>query len=831
MHKTVPDLVKSAARKYKDKTAFQIKRGFRTERFSFKQVYKDSLKLSAYLKNLGLKKGDKVLILAPNMPEWIMAYLGAVNLGVVVVPVDVQTHLETVSKFVKQSEPKLIFRSKFVRGDAAGLKVKPLFLEELVKLVEGLPLYKGNVRLKGDDLLCISYTSGTTGEPKGVMLTHKNLLSNLEMVLEVLPLDENLVTLSILPLSHAYGQMADILAPFRIGAKVVFINKLNAITVARTLKKNKVTTLTVVPQILRFLLDDIEYHVKEQKKEALYNLSLALAKNLPLKARKLIFRKIHQSLGGSLQFMVSGSAPLDLKLATTWEKFGIPILEGYGATECSAAVSINTFKNKRSGSVGKVLPGVKVRLDENREILILGPNVSRGYYQNKAKTEKAFKNGWYYTDDIGYFDEDGYLYILGREKFKIVRSDGTKVYVEDVEKKLNKHPHVWDSCVIGVKRKEGDVVYAVLITKKRDNLEKIIHEVNKELESHQQIMEYSIWPDEDFPRLSTLKIDRNKVLVSIERGSSIFDKKKLSEVLETKDKLQRIIFQVSQVDPKSIKENMNLCLDLDLDSLKRVELISLIEEELGVLLDEAKITPRTTVKSLKALVKGVPRSHSLEEPRIKPFGVLKNSIRYLALKLIAEPLHGFFVKIKEVEGTENFKKIKGPAIIIMNHPGVYDYLCLIRVLPKELLMRFTGVADDTHWHNFIHRFFHSNIAGALPINKRGGPVRESLETIGEFLDSGWVVGIAPEGKYSEKGRIGEFKEGTGLMAVEMKVPAVPFKIGSEYHKIFPPGKTPRRYFPKRRGEVAVKIGEPIVFEKGISYKEATKIMREAIENL
>lgn len=830
MYNTVPELVKSAARKYKNKTAFQIKRGFRTERFSFREIFEYSLRLSTYLKRLGLKKGDKVLIFAPNMPEWVIAYLAAVNLGVVVVPVDIQTKNETVLKFVKQCEPKLIFRSKNIRRDVK-LKVLNVFLEDISNYIESLPLYKGMANLRGDDLLCISYTSGTTGEPKGVMLTHKNLLSNLEMVQRVFPLEADQITLSILPLSHAYGQMADLLAPFRTGAKVIFLNRLNAVTIRRALQRNKVTALTVVPQILRFLLDDIEYHVREQKKESIFKISFALSRYLPFGFKRLLFRKIHRRFGGSLQFMVSGSAPLDLKLTTTWENFGIPILEGYGATECSAAVSLNTLRNKRLSSAGKLLPGVKVKIGKNSEILVYGPNVSRGYYKNKAKTRKAFRSSWYYTGDIGYFDKDGYLYILGREKFKIVLPSGLKVYVEDVEKKLNKHSQVWDSCVVGVKKGEGEVVHAVLITKSKANVEKIVRKVNKELESHQQIMECSIWPDEDFPRLHTLKIDRSKVLESIGRGSSIFDKKKTSEILETKDKLRRIISQVSQVDPKSIKENMNLCLDLNLDSLKRVELVSLIEEELGVLLDEAEITPRTTVKSLKTLVKRAPRSTSLEEPRIKPFGVLKKSIRYLALKLLAEPLHSFFVKIKKVEGIENFKKIRGPAIIIMNHPGVYDYLCLIRVLPKELLMRYTGVADDSHWHNFIHRFFHSNIAGAIPINKRGGPVRESLETIGEFLDSGWVVGIAPEGKYSKKGKIGEFKEGTGLMAVEMKVPTVPFKIGSEYHKIFPPGKTSRRYFPKGRGEVAVKIGEPIVFPKGTSYKEATRLMRKAIESL
>ncbi len=583
-YQNLGQFVKENAESHKDKVAYQIKRGLRTEKFTFGEVYSLSLKTATFLKKNGLEKGDRVAIWAPNMPEYPILYFGCWLAGIVAVPIDVRTTQETLNVFLQKAKCKIGFKGQYVAGDFGKLVDKSFFLEELVDLVKDSPPSHVSLPISRNDLAEIAFTSGTTGTPKGVMLTHGNFLSDVEALTKVFPFKARWRALSLLPLSHAFEQVVDFLAMSQEGIPVTYLERTNSLTILGALRKNQVTSAVLVPQALRLLFSGIEREVERQGKTKQFQQAFKIAPYLPLFARRILFRKIHKNLGGKLELFGSGSAPLDLKLAKSWEALGVEVAEGYGATETTAALTINTPSAKRLGSVGQVLPGLEVKIDlKTHEILAKGPNVSLGYFEDPEKTKHAFSGGWYRTGDVGNIDKDGFLYITGREAFRIVLPNGQKVYPEDLEKKLNSHPLVKEACVVGIKREEGEVVHAAIITKRPQQLDKIVKEINAALASHEQILESSLWKDEDFPRTPILKIDRKKV------AETIAGVKPETPVIKVKaeDKLMGLIAQVTKVPLPKIKDTSILAMDLKLDSLGRVELLSLIEQEFAVAIPES----------------------------------------------------------------------------------------------------------------------------------------------------------------------------------------------------------------------------------------------------
>jgi len=350
-------------------------------------------------------------------------------------------------------------------------------------------------------------------------------------------------------------------------------------------------------------LDNIELELEKEKKEKLFESLRKISTNLPIPIRRILFKELHDEFGGHLSYFGVGSAPLDVKLASTFENMGFKVVEGYGASETTGGVTINRPETRKLGSVGQKLPGMEIKISSAGEIHIKGDNVTSGYFLNKEKTKESFtSDGFFKSGDHGYFDQNGYLYINGRDKFKIVTAAGDKVFPEDVERKLNTHPDIWDSCVLGVKRGDGEIVFAAIILKKtaKTKAEEIILAVNKNLEPNQQILDFKIWPEPDFPRLHTLKVDRNKVQDYIENRSGA--QYNPPPLVKSKDSLIKIVAEVCKSSENKISEDTKLA-NLGLDSLRRVELVSLVEEEFGTEIDEVKIGNDTRVEDLRKLIK------------------------------------------------------------------------------------------------------------------------------------------------------------------------------------------------------------------------------------
>jgi long-chain acyl-CoA synthetase len=825
MHQNLGELILETADTHGKEVALQIRRGFRLERLTFRETGLQARQVAGWLAARGLQPGDRLAVWAPNMPEYAVLYFGAWIAGVVMVPIDVRTEPDVLGRFVASARPRLAFKSRFLEASFGSPVEETLALEDLFDLVRDAPPVTRPPKLTGDALCEIAFTSGTTGTPKGVMLTHGNLLAEIEGLLIGFPLQPRYRALSVLPLSHALEQVISLLLAFRCGLSVSYAPRVNAVTVARTLRDDRITCLVVVPELLRLMLTAIERQARREGQWERYQLAHRLAGRLPFSLRRLLFRRVHQQLGGSLEFFGCGGAPLNPSLAEAWERMGVNVFEGYGLTETSAAAAINAQGAKRLGSVGKPLPGVDVRIGEGHEVQIRGKTVTPGYLDNAELTEEAFADGWFRTGDIGELDDDGFLRILGRESFKIVLPDGRNVYPEDIERELNKHPLMQDSCVVGLERDGGERVHAVLLTDSPEQADAIVRETNGRLGSHEQISSHSVWQDEDFPRTATLKIDRDEVRSAVQHSGRPREPGP-EKAAPSGDPLAAAVAQVAGRSSQPVRDDDQLEADLGLDSLGRVELLAVIEEEIGRVVDETRVRSQTTVGELRVVVAEGTAGGQEVAPARWPRAWWARGLRRALLWLVFR-IQDRWMRI-EVVHYERAEALPLPSILIFNYEGPYVPLVMLRALPPRVRERVAVGADARLWEGkgWWQGVLAALAAQAFPFTKSGGAVRGSLDELGRWLDDGYAVIMSPEGD-PELGRgLLPFLRGTGLMAVEMQVPIIPFRVEG-YGRLFL--REPQfPYLPIKRGRVRLIIGEPITVSKTTSYEDATELARQAL---
>jgi len=461
------------------------------------------------LHELGLQKGDRLLLWSASRIDWMAAFLGAMLIGAVVVPLDINSKEDLLSKIEQSTEAKYLITSQ---KQYSGLKQPHAPLID----IDALPLSRLDMatlpEINGDDLAELVFTSGTTGQPKGVMLSHLNITSDAITSVSVVNILKDDRALSILPLSHMFELTIEI-AILYVGASVVYARTLSPDTLLKLFASEHVTCMVLVPQALQLFLNGIERQVRQQKKEKQWEVLQRIAERLPFRFRRVLFRQVHKGFGGHFRFFVSGGAYLPPKLHKRWENMGFRVIQGYGATECAPVVSATPFNEHIYDSIGKPIPGVEVRIAEDGELLVKGPNVAPGYWKNPEATAAAFENGWYHTGDLGFKDGKGNLYLKGRKKNLIVLANGLNVYPEDIENVLLTNPSIKDAVVFGLMEKDhGPIVHGVLLMDEPDQAKSAIQQANKQLASQQQIRGFTVWPDQDFPRTHTLKVKRPEVL-------------------------------------------------------------------------------------------------------------------------------------------------------------------------------------------------------------------------------------------------------------------------------------------------------------------------------
>lgn len=466
---------------------------------------------AGYLQKLHVKKGESIIIWAASRSDWLIAYLGALLLGVVVVPLDVNSREDFLERIAGTTNARLIVTTQKQYSNLHDMQASLPLVD-----IDAMPQETLDVsslpELKGDDLAELVFTSGTTGQPKGVMLSHKNIVSNATTATTVVDIRSSDRSLSILPLSHMFELTIEIALLYR-GASVLYARSLIPETLLKLLAKNAVTCSILVPQALQLFMNGIEREVRRQKREKAFDLLLRVAAALPFSLRHYLFSAVHKRFGGHFRFFVSGGAYLPPKLAKRWEVMGFRVLQGYGATECAPIVACTPFNERNFDSVGKPLPGVEIKIAPDHEILVRGPNVAQGYWKNAEATSAAFQNGWYHTGDLGSMDARHFVYLKGRKKNLIVLANGLNVYPEDIENVLHLDALVKDAVVIGLMEKEqGPEVHAILLMDDSSQAKAAIQHANKQLAAHQQIRGFTVWPQQDFPRTHTLKVKRPEVL-------------------------------------------------------------------------------------------------------------------------------------------------------------------------------------------------------------------------------------------------------------------------------------------------------------------------------
>lgn len=811
-------------KKYNKNIAIINKTEYRTFTWTYSKLHLYIKKFSAFLEKNNIKKGDRIAILGQNSPEYVITFLGAILKGAILIPIDIRSTNDFIEKIIQQTQPKIFFTTKYKNISS---KTKKIYIEDLEYLLENIKPSIKTEKITPDNIAEIVYTSGTTGIPKGVILTNKNITSNINSLKKIVELDTKYKLLSLLPLSHLFEQTAGLLIPFSSGSSIVYIQSLKPSIILNTLKED-ITNVVIVPRLLQLLKDSITTAVKTAKKEKLFNSLLKSAKKINFRYRKLLFLKIHKNFP-KLKFFIVGGAPLSVDLELFWESMGFKIVQGYGLTESSPVISCNSPNERKLGSVGKALPNVQIKLAKDNEILVKGDNITQGYYKNKEKTKQLFTASWMRTGDIGYLDKEKFLFIKGRKKEVIVTAEGINVYPEDIEAILNKIEGVKESCIVDMKKNSQEQIHAALLLEPeyKNKARDIIKSANSQLSSYQQIQNFTIWPLEDFPRTSTMKIKKNLVLTLIEKKP-----KKKEKIITTKeDKLYSIISKIKNINIGKIKPNSILYYDLKLSSIDRIELVSEIEQEFNVDIEEDLITNQTTIKQLRNIIekrtsqkKQVFRRWTL----ILPIKI----IRYIAQILIIFPITRLFCSIK-TQGKENLKDLKNPLIFVSNHTSHFDTTVILSQLP----FRFkTNIAIAT-----LEEFFQAKKPfkklikiifynfGTIFLNLYMFPQTKgfvkSIKYTGELIDKNYSILIFPEGERTLNNKMNPFKHGIGIIASNMKVPIIPIKLEGLF-EILP------RYsnFPKKKGKVILKFGKPLYLTSQ-SYIDITKKIEVAIKSL
>ena len=826
---TICQLLEDAANTFGPKTALLTRRGYRLQRWSYTYLREFGDRAAAHLLETGLQRGDTVLVWAPNMPEWVALYFGCVRASIILVPLDIRCSDDFAARVKEQTDPRCVYVSRHARPQVETLGIPVRYLEELPDAVSAVTSDPGIAPPDENDTAEVMFTSGTTGDPKGVVLTHGNVASNVLAATQIVPSRSRYRLLSLLPLSHMLEQTVGLLAPLSGGATVVYPTSRQPRVIFSTLQQQRITTLLLVPQVLQLFWNAIEQEVSRRGKDKAWHHMLGAARRLPMPLRRLLFRSVHRQLGGSLEFIMCGGAYLDPELVRNWELLGIPVLQGYGTTEAAPIVSSHSPHDRKADSVGVVLPGQEAKVGEDGEILIRGPNVTQGYWWNPDATEAAFENGWYRTGDLGYFDADGHMHLRGRKKDVIVLDNGMNVYAQDVEAAIKENADVEDACVVGVPGRGRSVqVHAVLLLRDGAGEPKaIVSRANRHLAEHQRVQGSTVWPFADLPRTHTFKVKKKEVLEFVLKGSragGIGDAASGRAFTGT-EILHRILAELADVSVEAILPSASLGDGLGLDSLRRIELLAAVEGEIGVYVDESQVGEATTVQELEEMVAlaapATDRPTFAEWPLAPPARIARAAFQNLVLPPVLR-----LIMPTVVEGAEHLERLRGPVVFAANHVSHADTPAVLRALPPPWRNRTAVAAAADFW--FGTGSLRSGLAGllfnAFPFSRTDstGP---SLEYCGRLLERGWSILIYPEGTRSTNGRMAPFKSGMGLMAVQLGVPVVPVQIQGTYEVLSRDEVWPRR------GRVRVRFGEALRFAPGTPYVEATGAVEEAVRGL
>ena len=823
---TLVDLLEGAADSYGEHPAVSAHRGLRDRTWSYRRLWHSSAGIARYLScDLGLDPGTPVVVWAPNSPELVATYFGIMMARLVLVPMDATATPDFVAGVAATTHAGLVV-SAFPVPDAIAARNVSAW---------NLPFDAGGSppadRPSAEDVAEVVFTSGTTGAPKGVILTHGNIVANVGSALQLVP-ERPLRLVSLLPLSHMLEQTVGLYAPLVLGSTIAYPTSRKAPVLLKMMRRHAVTSMVLVPEVLELMAHEIEREAIRQGKSSQWHAAHRVAAHLPMRLRRTLFRRVHRGLGGHLDFVVCGGARLPVEVAETWERMGVRVVEGYGATECAPIVAANTYRDRRSGTVGRPVPEVEARLSGDGEVVVTGANVSSGYWEDDVATERAFDSrGWYHTGDLGEWDDEGRLCLTGRLADRIVLASGLNVYPEDVERALRDEPEIEDCVVVSLPDRAGNQsIHAVIIpaAAATSGVADAVRRACSRLAAHQRATGCTIWPDDDFPRTNLLKVKRHEVVAALQAGAEAVGQavpEATASDDETLERVRSLLVEVGRVEAASATRASDLTADLGLDSLGRVELAVLLEDELGLDVEDADLAELDTVDALCALIERSEQRAPAPSFPTWPRHPIAQLVRALLQSALVFPLHRVVARPFLVNGREHLKRRTGPVLIIANHASHLDTPSILRALPRSLRSRTAVAAAVDYFYRSRWLGAMATLAmGTFPFSREGA-VRSSLEHCGDLVDDGWSVLIYPEGTRSTSGAVASFRSGIGLLAAELGVSVVPIGI-SGAHAVWPKGS---RY--PRPGPITVRIGEPIQVANDNDRTEVVARLEQAVAAL
>ena len=795
--------------------------GYRTWTWTYGDLAAAARRFAQRLRDEGVAAGDAIAIWSENRPEWIAALWGALLEGVVVVPIDYRTSPDFLLKVAGIVDAKVILVGDAVDASALGDARRIWSLPELSR---SKPVGSNSPEAKPEPRASslgpattaeIIFTSGATAEPKGVVLTHKNILAN------IVPIEREMAKykkymrlfrpirfLNLLPLSHMFGQAMATFVPPMLPGLVVFTRSYSPDDIVRQIRERRISVLVCVPKILEVLRDYI-IRVAPEAAEA-------PPPGMHWARRWWHYRRIHKRFGFKFWAMVVGAAPLDPELEAFWGRLGFVVVQGYGLTETAPIVTLNHPLHAKRGAVGKPISGVEIKIADDGEILVRGENVTTGYYNAPEATREAFHDGWFHTGDIGELDVEGRLLIRGRKKEMIVTPEGLNVFPEDVERALSEQAGVLDSAVVGAPVAGGTAerVQAVLLLAPGSDPDLVIRSANVHLADHQKIRAAAVWPGTELPRTEgTRKLKRRELrawLMGREDSPTAGPtfNPDVPQTRNVRDVLARFAAGRT-IEPSTTID------ELGLSSLERVELLMALEEAFQVTVDETAFTAAATVADLEAITRPVEWAPAAGRPGSDPgAGTARGSgkeygaaaaefafpswnrslpvraIRRASLPTWILPLGRIFASMT-VTGLEHLDHIDGPVIFAANHQSHFDGPVILDSLPPRWRYRVAPAMMreffNAHFFperygrkawltNSLNYYLSAFFFNAFPLTQGGAGTRQTLRYIGELVGSEYSILIFPEGRRTDTGEIARFQPGVGMIGARLGVPVVPVRL-------------------------------------------------------
>ena len=835
--KTIVDLIKVQASRIPDRIALQMANEGEWKEYTYAETYTLSRQVAWRLWESGLRNGDRVVLVSENQPEWCIAYLAAVQIGIAVVPLDAQTPAHEILAIAAFTTVKSILASAAVlEKSGAVLSTAETMLQninnscEIVgsersengSLTTEIPADFPNVDVSPDTVASIIFTMGTTVDAKGAMLTHGGFISNVQAVAKALPPTDTERILSALPLYHALSFSCSLLMALYSGTTATYVNALRPATLLKTMREAKITAFIGVPRLFQLLQSTIERQAARADTPG-----------------ETLAEKAKAVMGGEIRVLVSGGASLSDAIYDRFQKFGMTIYQGYGMTETAPVLTVNPYRKSRRGSVGPAVEGVELKIENSDsdgvgEIIAKGPSTMKAYYQNPTATAGAIRNGWLYTGDLGYMDADGYLYLTGHCKDIIVPASGKNVYPVELEALYRNSPAISEICVVGIPYEDGSdtAIHAVIVPTSPDEMTKAeiqqhLHARATQLPSYQQFHKFHLW-DAALPKTETGVIDRQSLKHNLQ--AHIKNTERLHERPETEtagietaaprtdipEEMLSTFARLARMPANQIHLESRLDIDLGLDSLTRLDLLLVLEARLGGTIPDALLANLETVGDVVKLTETFQAGATGQTDPLNDIGVgnpphkleFGQMPRWYAraFRTVVTGIYRNYFSLK-CYGLEHIPQGK-PYIIMPNHTSHLDTLTVITALGSKAYQLWTLAARDYWFATPLQGWFARTCLNALPIEREGNFTEflQDLRAANEVMAQHKGLLIFPEGTRSLDGNLQPFKPGIlSLLIYGPNVPIIPAYIEGTYHAL-PKGQN----LPKKH-PVRIIFGEPLTF--------------------